>query len=60
MYNIVKNGAHAQHGTYEIIADFEADIATASTNLAPGSTIFCIENSTVYVLTPSKEWVEKG
>lgn len=58
MYNIMKNGSHSQYGTYDLIADFSSDIAAAPTDIAPGSKMFCIENSVTYILSSEKEWVE--
>lgn len=56
---IIKNGNHVQYGIQKFVADTEADIANVSTDsIAPGSSIFCIETSVTYVLTPAKEWVE--
>lgn len=60
MYNIIANGNHCQYGTYALVADFESDIATAPTTVAPGSKIFCIENSTTYILTPALEWIAQS
>lgn len=57
MYNIIKNGSHAQYGTYDLIADFKSDIINAPKTVAPGSKMFCIESSTTYIFTPSEEWV---
>lgn len=58
MFNIVKNGVHTQYGVQKLVADFESDVVTAPTNMAPGSTMFCIEKSTTYILTPQRIWVK--
>lgn len=57
MFNIVKNGNHAQYGTVEYIADLVSDIESAPIDCAPGSKLFCIENSNTYILSSEKTWV---
>lgn len=55
---MTKNENYTQTGVYKFVADSEADIQDIPKDVAPGSRIFCIENSKVFVLSTSFEWIE--
>ena len=40
----------------EFVVDTEAEVKELPTHFAPGSTCICIANSSVYMLSNSKEW----
>jgi hypothetical protein len=60
MFNVTQNNNHVQYNIKEYVADSASDIESAPVvGIAPGSEIFCIENSKTYIFTPSGSWVEK-
>lgn len=58
MISIIKNGEDVLYDVMELACDTEADIATASTSYRPGSTLFVISTSDVYMLNSEKVWVK--
>ncbi len=58
MINYIGQGGSVQYNVVEMVVDTLADVATLPTNVAPGSTCFVIENSTVYMLNGNNEWKE--
>lgn len=57
---ISKSGEHVQQGTVIYTADNESDIQSLPTTCTPGSTCFCIETSTTYILNNQGEWKVKS
>lgn len=57
---ISKSGEHVQQGTVIYTADNENDIQSLPTTCTPGSTCFCIETSTTYILNNQGEWKVKS
>ena len=58
MISIIKNGEDVLYNVMELTCDTVADIATAPTTYRPGSTIFVIETSDVYMLNGDKVWTK--
>ena len=56
---ISKSGEHVQQGTVIYTADTESDISSLPIGCTPGSTCFCIETSTTYILNNQGEWKVK-
>ena len=57
---ISKSGEHVQQGTVVYTADTESDIESLPNTCTPGSTCFCIETSTTYILNNQGEWKVKS
>lgn len=58
MFNIMKQNDKTATYVTEYVADTDADIADLPTNIYPGSVCIVTENSKVYMLNASKQWVE--
>ena len=58
MVNYIGQGGSTQYNVVEMVADNVTDIANLPKNVAPGSTCFVIENSSVYMFGGDKEWKE--
>lgn len=56
MINFIKQSDRTQYNVVELVVDTIADIANLSTDYAPGSTAFVVENSSVYMLDGNKIW----
>lgn len=57
MINIMKQNGKDAYGVTELIVDSNADVATLSTDYAPGSTCFVVEDSSLYMLNGNKAWI---
>lgn len=57
IYMISEEG-HVKAGIYEFVVDTEAEISELPTDKKIGSTAKCIENSKIYMLNGSGNWVE--
>ena len=53
---IVKNNDKTHYGLNQYIIDTEDDLETIPTNAKPGSTAFCIEDSSYYMLNTQRQW----
>lgn len=58
MISIIKNAEDVQYNVVELACDTAAEVASAPTNYAPGSTLFVIATSEVYMLNASKVWTK--
>lgn len=59
MTTLIKQSGRDQYNKVEYVADSRGDIATLPVdNVLPGSTCLVTEDSSVWILSPSKEWVE--
>lgn len=58
MVNYIEQSGKVQYNVVTLAVDTEADIATLSTDYAPGSTAFVIETSTAYMLNGEHIWKE--
>ena len=52
------NSGHTMYGLKEYIIDKKIDLLNLPIDVPMGSTAFCIEDSTVYMINSSGEWVE--
>lgn len=59
MFTLTKQNGSEQYGKIEFVADDRSDIATLPLeDILPGSTCLVVEDSSVWILSPSKRWVE--
>lgn len=58
MITSVSQSGHVKYGVQEFIIDTLADLDSLPLDVPMGSTAFCIETSTVYMLNGKKEWRE--
>lgn len=49
---------HVAYGLQEFVIDTVNDLNLLPINVPMGSTAFCIEDSSVYMINSSGEWVE--
>ena len=54
----ISNSGHTAYGLKEYVIDKKADLQDLPIDIAIGSTAFCIEDSSVYMINSSREWVE--
>lgn len=61
-YAITSQNGHTSYGVKEFVIDKKQDLEafenSIDINTAPGSTVFIVETSEVYMLNNKKEWVE--
>lgn len=55
-YRITTNGQNVASDIAEIIIDTVADLENVPTDFGSGSSLLCLEDSSVYVLGIDKEW----
>lgn len=58
MYRLYKQNDDIQAYVTEFVADTVEDVKDLPTTVYPGSTCIVTENSSVYMLNASKQWVE--
>ena len=58
MIAIRKNAEDVQYNVMELTCDTAAEVSEAPTNYAPGSTLFVIATSEVYMLNSEKVWMK--
>ena len=58
MINITSQSGKTTTYLKEFIVDFISDIPNLPTDIASGSSAFCIENGTAYILGGDKIWKE--
>ena len=58
MINTTSNSGHAAYGLKDYVIDTVNDLNYLPIDAPMGSTAFCIENSSVYMINSSGEWVE--
>lgn len=58
MYSQVKSSDKTERYVVELVVDSGTDIDTLPTHYAPGSTCIVANESRVFILNNSKEWVE--
>lgn len=56
MITIMSQSGKATAYLKELVADTLEDILNLPTDIAPGSTAYCIENGAVYILGGDKQW----
>lgn len=58
MITIISNSGQTAYGLKDYVIDKKADLQDLPVNVPMGSTAFCIEDSSVYMINSSGEWVE--
>ena len=58
MITKTSQSGHTAYGLQEFIIDTVNDLNYLPVDVLMGSTAFCIENSSVYMINSSGEWVE--
>ena len=58
MYGIMETSGHTKQGITQFVIDTPDDLDDVPINVAPGSTVFCISTSAVYMLNHKHEWCE--
>ena len=58
MINLLSQSGHQGYGIKEYVLDTPADLDNLPIDAPMGSTAFCIETSSVYVLNGKGEWKE--
>lgn len=52
------NSGHTAYGLKDYVIDRKADLEDLPVDVPMGSTAFCIEDSSVYMINGFREWVE--
>lgn len=58
MIKITSNSGHTTYGLKDYILDKKTDLQDLPVDVPMGSTAFCIEDGSVYMINSSGEWVE--
>ena len=58
MIIITSNSGHEAYGLKSFVIDTKEDLDYLPINVPMGSTAFCVEDSSVYMINSSGEWVE--
>ena len=58
MINTTSNSGHAAYGLTDYVLDKKSDLQNLPIDVPMGSTAFCIEDSSAYMINSSGEWVE--
>ena len=58
MIIITSNSGHTAYGLKSYVIDKKVDLQNLPFNVPMGSTAFCIEDGSVYMINSSGEWVE--
>lgn len=58
MIHIASQSGHTAYGLKDFILDTKADLDNLPIDVPMGSTAFCIEDGSVYMINSSGEWVE--
>lgn len=58
MISKMSQSGHTAYGLVEFVIDSAADINYLPLDVPMGSVAFCIENSEVYMINGSREWVK--
>ena len=58
MIIITSNSGHTAYGLKSFVIDTKEDLDYLPINVPMGSTAFCVEDSSVYMINSSGEWVE--
>lgn len=59
-YAIISNGGNVNYGIKHLTVDKEDDIFYLGATAQPGSTIYCIDTQSRYVMNTKREWVKQG
>ena len=58
MINTTSTIGHTAYGLKDFVMDKKSDLQNLPINVPMGSTAFCIEDGSVYMINSSGEWVE--
>lgn len=58
MINIMSNSGRTAYGLKDYVIDKKTDLQSLPVDVPMGSTAFCIEDGSVYMINSSGEWVE--
>ena len=58
MIIITSNSGHTAYGLKSFVIDTKEDLDYLPIDVPMGSTAFCVEDSSVYMINSSGEWVE--
>lgn len=58
MINTTSTSGHIAYGLKDFVMDKKSDLQNLPVNVPMGSTAFCIEDGSVYMINSSGEWVE--
>lgn len=58
MINTISNSGHTAFGLKDYVIDKKIDLQNLPIDVPMGSTAFCIEDGSVYMINGSGEWVE--
>ena len=58
MINTISTSGHTAYGLKDFVIDKKSDLQNLPVNVPMGSTAFCIEDSSAYMINSSGEWVE--
>ena len=58
MINTTSTSGHTAYGLKGFVMDKKSDLQNLPVNVPMGSTAFCIEDGSVYMINSSGEWVE--
>ena len=58
MINTTSNSGHTAYGLKSFVIDTKKDLDHLPIDVQMGSTAFCIEDSSVYMMNGSREWVK--
>ena len=58
MINTTSTSVRTAYGLKDFVIDKKSDLQNLPVNVPMGSTAFCIEDGSVYMINSSGEWVE--
>ena len=58
MINTTSTSGHTAYCLKDFVMDKKSDLQNLPVNVPMGSTAFCIEDGSVYMINSSGEWVE--
>lgn len=58
MINTISNSGHTAYGLKSFVIDTKEDLDHLPIDVPMGSTAFCIEDSSAYMINSSGEWVK--
>ena len=58
MINTTSTSGNTAYGLKDFVIDKKSDLQNLPVNVPMGSTAFCIEDGSVYMINSSGEWVE--
>lgn len=59
-YSIVSNSGKINYGVKHLTVDNEDDVFYLGVTAQPGSTIYCIDTQSKYIMNTRREWVKQS